>query len=36
MAATGTEVGLRALSDYDELFALNTPSFPRPDLQVVR
>jgi len=30
--ATGTEVGLRALSDYDELFALNTPSFPRPDL----
>jgi len=36
--ATGTEVGLRALSDYDELFALPTPSAPsvRPDLQVVR
>ncbi len=36
VAATGTEVGLRALSDYDELFALNTPSIPRPDLQVLR
>jgi len=36
VAATGTEVGLRALSDYDELFALNTPPIPRPDLQVVR
>ena len=36
VAATGTEVGLRALSDYDELFALNTPTIPRPDLQVVR
>jgi len=36
VAAAGTEVGLRALSDYDELFALNTPSIPRPDLQVVR
>jgi len=34
--ATGTEVGLRALSDYDELFALNTPPIPRPDLQVLR
>ena len=34
------EVGLRALSDYDDLFALNTPSpaasVVRPDLQVVR
>ncbi len=36
VAATGTEVGLRALSDYDELFALNTPPIPRPDLQVLR
>lgn len=32
-AATG--VALRALSDYDEMFALNVPSV-RPDLQVVR
>ncbi len=36
VAATGTEVGLRALSDYDELFALSTPSVARPDLQVLR
>ena len=36
VAATGTEVGLRTLSDYDELFALNTPPIPRPDLQVLR
>lgn len=36
VAATGTEVGLRALSDYDELFALNTPTIPRPDLRVLR
>ncbi len=34
--ATGTEVGLRALSDYDDLFALNTPAIPRPDLRVLR
>jgi len=26
MAAAGAQVGLRALSDYDDLFALNTPS----------
>ena len=40
MAAAGAHVGLRALSDYDDLFALNTPSpaasVVRPDLQVVR
>lgn len=40
VAAAGAQVGLRALSDYDDLFALNTPSTPtrvaRPDLQVVR
>jgi len=40
MAAAGAQVGLRALSDYDDLFALNTPepaaSVVRPDLQVVR
>ena len=40
MAAAGAQVGLRALSDYDDLFALNTPSAAesvvRPDLQVVR
>ena len=38
-AAAGAQVGLRALSDYDDLFALNTPtasSVVRPDLQVVR
>jgi hypothetical protein len=33
---TGTEVGVRALSDYDELFALATPSVARPDVQVLR
>jgi transposase len=40
LAAAGAQVGLRALSDYDDLFALNTPSpaasVVRPDLQVVR
>jgi transposase len=36
VAATGTEVGVRALSDYDELFALATPSVARPDVQVFR
>jgi transposase len=40
MAAAGAQVGLRALSDYDDLFALNTPSpaasVVRPNLQVVR
>jgi len=40
IAAAGAQVGLRALSDYDDLFALNTPSpaasVVRPDLQVVR
>ena len=40
VAAAGAQVGLRALSDYDDLFALNTPSpaasVVRPDLQVVR
>ena len=34
----GTSVGMRALTDYDALFALNTTDTPaaRPDLQVVR
>lgn len=40
IAAAGAQVGLRALSDYDDLFALNTTTLPtslaRPDLQVVR
>jgi transposase len=40
VAAAGAQVGLRALSDYDDLFALNIPSpalsVVRPDLQVVR
>jgi transposase len=38
-ATAGAHVGLRALSDYDALFALSTPCSPtavRPDLQVVR
>ena len=38
--ASGAVVGLRALSDYDEMFGLSNsptlPSGPRPDLQVVR
>ena len=34
-AAAGAGVGMRALSDYDELFALTSPA-PRPNLQVVR
>lgn len=34
-AAAGAAVGMRALSDYDELFALPTPA-PRPRLEVVR
>ena len=32
---TATDVGLRELSDYDEMFALPVPA-PRPNLQVVR
>ncbi len=38
LRTSGTEVGLRALSDYDELFALTTPSARsvRPDLQGLR
>jgi hypothetical protein len=39
VAVTGTGVGLRALTDYDDLFALNTDSATptaRPDLRVVR
>jgi transposase len=35
VASAGAAVGLRALSDYDELFALG-PAAPRPDLTVVR
>jgi len=35
-AAAGPVVGLRSLTDYDELFALSTPTGPRPDLQIVR
>lgn len=34
-AAAGAAVGMRALSDYDELFALTVPA-PRPRLEVVR
>lgn len=34
-AAAGAAVGMRALSDYDELFALPSPA-PRPKLEVVR
>ena len=34
-ATAGAAVGLRALSDYDDLFALTSPA-PRPNLQVVR
>lgn len=34
-AATGAGVAMRALSDYDELFALSVPQ-SRPDLRVVR
>jgi hypothetical protein len=38
VAVAGAAVGLRALSDYDELFGLApaSPPAPRPDLQVVR
>ena len=37
-AATGTEVGQRSLSHYDEVFGLPSPPSPaaRPNLQVVR
>jgi transposase len=36
-AATGTEVGQRSLSHYDEVFGLPSPlPVPRPNLQVVR
>jgi len=36
-AVTGTEVGQRSLSHYDEVFGLPSPPPPaRPDLQVVR
>jgi hypothetical protein len=39
VAAAGAVVGVRALSDYDELFDLATPgadAAPRPDLRIVR
>ena len=39
VAAAGAVVGVRALSDYDELFDLATPgadAAPRPDLLIVR
>jgi len=38
LPATGTEVGQRALSHYDEVFHLPDPPSPpvRPNLQVVR
>ncbi len=39
VAAAGAVVGVRALSDYDELFELATPTAdagPRPDLRIVR
>jgi transposase len=35
-AVTGTEVGARSLSHYDEVFGLPSPPPARPDLQVVR
>jgi transposase len=35
-AVTGTEVGQRSLSHYDEVFDLPSPPPARPDLQVVR
>jgi len=35
-AVTGTEVGQRSLSHYDEVFGLPSPPPARPDLQVVR
>jgi hypothetical protein len=39
VAAAGAAVGVRALSDYDDLFDLTTPgadTAPRPDLRIVR